>query len=220
MKDYISNELKSYIVAIIMVYFVLSNDIHNLTSTQLGATELLLNLMGSALFSSSIYIFTFVLDSVYGSSLKEKLLFGPSRKPGETIFETILGGNTQLSCEDIINNYWDIYWGMPKGKRECALYQNQQWYNIYKQYKDDEHAKSIASSAKEYRLCRDIFISTINVTAIYLILCCTSQKVHFVYDYICVLVIVAVLSNISARNKAKRLVYNVIIHDIFTRKHN
>lgn len=134
-------------------------------------------------------------------------------EPGQVIFDYIQEekNDMRFSNDDVKTYYGNVYAQMPEDKKERKIYQNQQWYHIYHQHRDVE---MVMTSAKDFRLCRDIFISTINIFIIYIILCMISEMVKVNIYYIVFLTIMIVVSNIATRNKGKRWVYNVIAHDI------
>lgn len=214
MKNYRDNELKSYVIATILMYFITTNGISGiLNKDDISILQFIINLLNVAIISSSIYAFVFVLDSVYGSDLKRTLVFLFTDEPGQTIFDSIKTKKSDIrfSNIDVENYYKDIFAQMPEDKKGRKIYQNQQWYHIYHQYRDIE---MVTTSAKDFRLCRDIFISTINIFLIYITLCIISEIVLFNIYYIGFLIIMIIISNIATRNKGKRWVYNVIAHDI------
>lgn len=214
MKNYRDSELKSYVIAAILMYFIVINGISGILNVEeLSILQFVIELLNVALISSSIYAFVFVLDSVYGSDLKRTLVFLFTDEPGQIIFDTIKKRKSDIrfSNNDVEKYYKDIYAQMPKDRKGKKVYQNQQWYHIYHQYRDVE---MVTTSAKDFRLCRDIFISTINIFIIYIVLCFISEIVEFNKYYIGFLIIMIIISNIATRNKGKRWVYNVIAHDI------
>lgn len=214
MKNYRDAELKSYVIAAILIYFIAINGIGGVfIKEEISILQFVIELSNSAIISSSIYAFVFVLDSVYGSDLKRTLVFLFADEPGQIIFDTIKKrkNDIRFSNTDAEKYYNDIFAKMPEDEEEKKIYQNQQWYHIYHQYRDIE---MVALSAKDFRLCRDIYISTINISVIYIALCIMSEIVEFNMFYIGFLVIMIIISNIAARNKGKRWVYNVIAHDI------
>lgn len=217
MKDYRESELKSYVIATILVYFIAVNGINGILNVEeISILQFIIQLLNAAIISSSIYAFIFVLDSVYGSDLKRKLVFLFTDEPGQIIFDTIreTKGDIRFSTADIEKYYKNIYQQMPEDEKGKRIYQNQEWYHIYHRYRDVEMVKT---SAKDYRLCRDIFISTLNILIIYLALCVMSKIVEFNIYYIGFLVIMIIVSNVATRNKGKRWVYNVIAHDLSER---
>jgi len=214
MKNYRDSELKSYVIAAILIYFITVNGISGLLKQEdISILQLVIELLNIAIISSSIYAFVFVLDSVYGSDLKRKLVFLFTDEPGQIIFEVIKKNKNDIrfSNTDVEKYYENIYSHMPQDKNKKKTYQNQQWYRIYHQYRDIE---MVTTSAKDFRLCRDIFISTINIFIIYFILCIISEIVEFNKYYIGFLITMIIISNIATKNKGKRWVYNVIAHDI------
>ena len=214
MKNYRDNELKSYVIAAILMYFITTNGISGiLNKDDISILQFVIDLLNVAIISSSIYAFVFVLDSVYGSDLKRTLVFLFTDEPGQTIFDSIKKKKSDIrfSNTDVEKYYKDVFAQMPEDKKGRKIYQNQQWYHIYHQYRDIE---MVTTSAKDFRLCRDIFISTINIFLIYITLCIISEIVLFNIYYIGFLIIMIIISNIATRNKGKRWVYNVIAHDI------
>lgn len=214
MKNYRDNELKSYVVAAILMYFITTNGISGiLNKDDISILQFVIDLLNVAIISSSIYAFVFVLDSVYGSDLKRTLVFLFTDEPGQTIFDSIKKKKSDIrfSNTDVEKYYKSIFAQMPEDKKGRKIYQNQQWYHIYHQYRDIE---MVTTSAKDFRLCRDIFIATINIFLIYITLCIISEIILFNIYYIGFLIIMIIISNIATRNKGKRWVYNVIAHDI------
>ncbi|EOS58198.1 hypothetical protein C814_02440 [Anaerotruncus sp. G3(2012)] len=214
MKNYRDKELKGYVIATILIYFIAVNGINSIIDKENpNVLQLIANLLNISIVSSSIYAFVFALDSFYGSDLKRRLVFLLTSEPGQTIFDTIkkVKNDMRFSNADVEKYYENIYSQMPQDKRERSAFQNQQWYHIYHQHRDVE---MITTSAKDFRLCRDIFISSINILIIYVLLCKTSKTVEFNACYIKFLVLMIIISNIATRNKGKKWVYNVIAYDI------
>lgn len=214
MKSYRENELKAYVIATILVYFLVENTFWSvITAESLSTIQLVATLLELAIVSSSIYAFVFVLDSVYSSDLKRRLVFLGTPEPGQVIFDKIESNHNDIrfSNLDAKRCYKGLYDNRPQNEKEKRIYENQQWYLIYHRYKTVE---MVAASAKDFRLCRDIFIATINIFLVYLILCLISDVVSFNRFYVFFLIIMMLVSNIAARNKASKWVYNVIAHDI------
>ena len=61
-------------------------------------------------------------------------------EPGQTIFDAIRKNKSDIrfSITDVEKYYKDVYPQMPQNKKERKLYQNQQWYHIYHQYREIE----------------------------------------------------------------------------------
>lgn len=100
---------------------------------------------------------------------------------------------------------------MPADTEENKLYQNHQWYIIYHKYKNVE---MVTTTSKDYRLCRDIYVATINILIVYMVLSLIFDIVTINKEYIEFLIFMIIGTNLAARNKGKKMVYNVIAHDI------
>lgn len=212
MKSYRDKELKNYIIANVLVYILLNNNVVGTLSVEfVSSLQFFAELLNLAVVSSSIYIFAFVLDSVYSGDFKRKLVYIATPEPGQVIFDKILKNNTRFSTKDAKGCYKEIYKLMPSKKNEIRVYQNQNWYRIYHKYKSVE---MVSVAAKDFRLCRDMFISTLNILIIYIVLCFIADSVSFSWYYLGFLFIMLIISNIAARNKGRKWVYNVIAHDI------
>lgn len=209
MKDYRKNELKYYVIACIVIFIWVhfKNNISELT---------LWNIINPLIISPALYVFTFILDSVYDSDAKFKIIYGRKGKPSRRIFSEIAdsGKLPWFTSDDAKDIYKDIYDGMPQGKA-CSDYQEEKWYGIYFRYRD-KGIKALDTSAADFRLLRDINIATINLIVLYLIYCVLSQDIY--YMYLALLIFAAVITNISARVKGKRWVYNVVSYDINKKK--
>lgn len=107
--------------------------------------------------------------------------------------------------------YKNIYNKLPEEKKKRRLFENQQWYKIYHQYK---YVDMVTVSGEDYRLCRDIYIATINIAIIYVLLCIVSDVVLLNLNFILFLLFMLIATNLAARNKGSKWVYNVIAHDI------
>lgn len=220
MKSYRENELKHYVIAVILMYFVVVNGITTFIKIDdTNTIKFIAEIFEIAIISSSIYAFVFVLDSIYSGELKRKLVFIWMREPGMVIFEKIKKSTKDMrfAKTDVDVYYKNIYDNMPEDKKGKKIYQNQQWYSIYHNYKEVE---MVVTSAKDYRLCRDIYIATINIIMVYLFLCFTSDIVMFNCKYITFLFFLLFCTNIATRNKGKKWVYNVVAYDLTNKKNN
>lgn len=95
---------------------------------------------------------------------------------------------------------------MPADKSEKLKYENAKWYEIYNKHRDKT---MIQVSNRDFLLCRDIFIATVNIFILFLLLVSLGAFIFNVY-FVIYLGIIAILSNVSARHKSERLVRNVI----------
>lgn len=213
MKKYRNNELNSYIIVAILAYFIANGGLNKFAGDESESIiQLIINILNILIVIVSIYTFVCILDSVYSGPMKKKLVFLASPEPGEIIFDYILKRkDRRFSRDDILTCYHDIYEGMPADKEDRRYYQNQQWYRIYHKYKKVD---MVASTGKDFRLCRDIYIATINVLVVYLVLCMITNMISLNVQYILFLIVMMIVSNIAARNKGLKWVYNSLAHDI------
>lgn len=214
-KDYRDNELKNYVIGNILLVLYFSGMFDKIFSQDVNSN---LNIWGtvieSALISSIIYIYVFLLDSMIPGDIKQKIAyFHIGKLPGYTIFTKMKEGekDDRFTQVDVMKKYSQIYTNMPENKKEREKYENAQWY---KMYKDCRNENKILIANRDFLLCRDITIFTMMLLILYFIL--TSLKI-IVFSKIIVIIMVVelIVSNISMRGKARRLAYNVISEDIY-----
>lgn len=212
-KDYRTDELKHYVIANLLILFLIHNKLNFSSNEDVIYFSTIINLLNIAIVISALYVFIFLSDSLFSSDLKFKLLYLGSPKPGEIIFTKLLTktNDMRFSNEFVQQKYHIIYENMPKNKQKNRTYQNQQWYKIYSLNKT---AEMVSISAKEFRLCRDMYISTISLLLIYLISCFGLRILNFRHIYCIYLLIMIFLTNWAARTKGKRWVYNAIAYDL------
>ncbi len=211
-KDYRERELVMYILACILLYICLDGKLFEIEI--IDKFVLLSNLIGSTLMVGVVFVFTFIIDSLLPSKLKDKILsvFGLIKKPGYTIFERIKKKNNddRFSTNKALEKYSDIYENINNSNEKIGNYQNEKWYEIYSKYKD---VTMISVSNRDYLLCRDMFFSTIILGIIYLVAVAIKELV-FDVRYTCFLIIALIITFAATHIKARRLVYNVIAHDL------
>ena len=211
-KDYKdkNKEVSMYIIGIILLYIYITNSYminsnHIITINKLTTTTL---------FSSILYLFVYLSDSIVSSYFKDKVvyLFGVIRKPGECIFS-----NIKQNCKDdrILKSnaekeYYHIYNCMPKEKQERKKYENAHWYSIYLKYRGE---KMIQISHRDYLMSRDFVFITISILVIYIIFIIMGFISHNLIFSI-LLVGLIIINIISANIKAKRFTYNAIAIDL------
>lgn len=205
MKSYRENELKFYVISCIFVFLW----IHFQDNAKVLNLWIVLNPL---IISPVFYIFTFLLDSVYSSDIKFKIVFWNRGMPSRYVFDEIAskGYLPWFTKEEAKKAYEKIYDSMPN-TQERYSYQAREWYKIYNKYQD-KGIKPLEVNAIEYRMFRDINIATINLTVLYLLYYLLYQRIY--WEYIIFLLLASILTNISARNKGKRWIYNVIAYDI------
>ncbi len=215
LKDYRNNELKNYVIGNILLLLFLSGSFSNLAELELDNVLALCEIiLQSALLSSIIYIYTFIMDSIISGYYKQKIAYlFVGKMPGYTIFEDMKRkiNDDRFTKEDILKKYKEIYEKMPKDKKERGAFQNAKWYKIYQKYKDES---KIFTANKDFLLCRDINLITVWLIFIYLICSVWFGIITFSLSNIVLLLIELILTNVAMRGKAKRLAYNVISEDI------
>jgi hypothetical protein len=216
LKDYREKELKYYAMANILILLLLLGDIQfQVDVTTVNVFTTVINVFEMAFISGTIFVFTFLSDSLFPSTLKEKLVL--YRVPGETVFSKIKEKNTdkRFTCDQAKEIYKSVYDNLPKDKKEQYIYENSEWYKIYNKHRD---VMMIKISNRDFLLCRDIYFTTIITIVLYLVLVFIFKVIIFDCKYIGYLACMFLISNVGTRNRAKRFVYNVISYDITSRK--
>lgn len=169
MKDYREKELKMYILACVLLLICLTKGY----SLQMETGEKIVAIsavIDTTLASSCIYMFIYISDALFSSEIKDKIvsLFGLIKKPAYTVFTDIEKDDVddRFLKTEVIKRYKDIYTNMPEDKKQVYLYQNSKWYKIYSRNRD---VPMIYSSNRDYLLCRDMFISTISLSVLYIL---------------------------------------------------
>lgn len=213
-KDYRDRELPLFVIANVLVFLI----VHNLVSIAAddipGSTKVLSEVFSSAIFSAVAYGFILMIECLFTSGLKEKLvyLFGIFSLPGCTIFSDIQKKNrdNRFSYQKLLERYPAIYKGLPTEEKIRKGYENEHWYAIYAKHRD---VQMVRVSQRDSLLCRDVFISVLAMIGMYIVTC-LSKLVSFNFQYFLFLVLMAVITNIGANRKAARFAYNVIAYDL------
>jgi hypothetical protein len=216
LKDYREKELKYYAMANILILLLLLGNLQFQGDVAtINVFNAIINGLEMAFISGTIFVFTFLSDSLFSSVIKEKLVF--YHAPGETIFSKIKENNTdkRFTWDQVKEIYKSVYDNLPENKKEQYIYENSEWYKIYNKHRD---VMMINISNRDFLLCRDIYFTTIITIILYLVLVFIFKVIIFDCKYICYLVCMLLISNVGTRNKAKRFVYNVISYDITSRK--
>jgi hypothetical protein len=216
LKDYRNKELRYYLIANIAVLLLLL-DFFQIPQLDNGVqmTVLIYNFFRITVLSSTIFVLSFVADSLFSSELKNLLIIG--RSPGEKIFSKIRKGKFEkrFSKDDALKIYSSIYESLPQKKKKRYAYENDKWYKIYNKHRE---ISMIQVSHRDFLLCRDIYFSTIICIVIYLVLTIVFQTIAFDWRYIGYLTVMLIISNIGTRNRGMRFVSNVIAYDITNQK--
>lgn len=209
-KDYKDKEINMYILGIVFLYVYISNSFRIDNDKIMYINQLI----GTALSSGIIYLFTYLSDAIVSSYFKDKIiyLFGIISKPGGCVFSNIQKNckDDRISKEKANKIYKDIYANMPKDANERKKYENSKWYDIYSKHREE---KMIQISNREYLMTRDFVFLTISMLSIYEILSIFKLTI-WDCKFVILLVMLICTNLISTNIKAKRFVYNVIALDL------
>lgn len=137
--------------------------------------------------------------------------------PGETVFLDLSKtcSDIRFTSKDFEKKYQAIIDEVRDANTHNVninLFQNKKWYNIYSEHRSE---KMILISNREFLLCRDMYIITIVSLIIYCVFSLLLRHEGlFLIEYLVYLISMSVITNLSSRQKAKRLVYNVIAVDL------
>ncbi len=216
MKNYRDKELKYLMILLILLFLVYCTPIKNLSFTAIELSETLTTAFSGIVISSVLSLTTFLLDCLISTNLKNKtvgLFF--IHKAGETIFTRI----NNLSVKDdrflifeAKTQYKEIICNIPKNDKERYEYENSNWYKIYRKYQDKGQ---VLQSQKDYLTCRDLFIETILFLVLYFLsLIFYRELVVFSFEYLSIVIVISVLTNVSTHVKMNRFVNTVIALDV------
>ena len=210
-KDYRNKELIAYIIANVIFIIFLSNSIS--INDALKYSESIIKIGSSLLFSSIVSVFAYFSDSILRGDIKDKVVDLWRRRPGEVVFSEIKlkSKDVRFTREQAIEKYKDIYDAFPTEKKEKYRYENSNWYKIYHKYRK---AEKVYNSNRDYLLCRDMHIVTYVITILYTVISLFTDFTNLTIACIVFEIALLILTNIMAREKAKRFVYNVIAYDL------
>jgi hypothetical protein len=119
LKNYRQKELSYYVIANITLLLLLLDFFHiSQPENNIQGIELISNFLNLAILSSAIFVFTFIIDSLFGATLKTRLVARHS--PGEKIFSEIIQKNPdkRFTRDTALKVYSEIYNSMPQDKKE------------------------------------------------------------------------------------------------------
>lgn len=213
MNDYRDKEFKYYIIAIILVYIVMIDGIGTFVNGvgNDNTVAFIKDIVDLSIISSSIYAMAIVLNMVYSNELKMKLIYFHEELPAQHVFSDIK--NEKI---DFLNKkeYEEIITALPEEANERKKYESEKWLKIYNKYRTDER---VSETAKDFRMCRDIHIATINILIVYLVLCITTKKVIFSWKYVIFLLIMFIATKIAAHQRGTKWVRNALKCDVLQR---
>lgn len=216
MKDYREKELKYLMIILVLLFVVLCTPIKELNITDIELHKSLTTIFSSIVISSILSLATFICDCLLSTNLKTKMvgfIFIP--KAGETIFTRINSGSVKddrfLNSEAKMK-YKEIISNLPKDKKDRCKYENSNWYKIYQRYQEKGQ---VSQSQKDYLTCRDLFIETILFLVLYFLsLIFYNEFVVFSSKYLLIIILIAMVTNVSTHVKMHRFVNTVIALDI------
>ena len=210
LKDYRDKELKWFLLANILL-MIISSGILVFGETADSWMKGLSSALNVTVFSSAIYILTFIFDSVVPSHVKVFLVFLWRKQPSATIFTDMQRkfSENRFTFDDAEKKYANLYETL-KGKSR-KYDQTALWYEIYNRNRGNT---IVFGSNRDYLLLRDMHAQTIMLIIVYISLSHITGIIAFSKEYILYLTLMTILLNISARVQGKRLMYNVLSVDI------
>jgi len=218
LKDYREKELKTFVIAnILVILYLIGTITFDGIIEKDSYIQLLIMVINSGLFSSIIYAMVTVCDCMISNYLKRFIIFWWTPIPGETIFTDIKINtkDNRFTTSEVSEVYKEIYNNMPKDKRDCFKYQNSKWYSLLSKY---ESESKVQVAHRDYLMCRDMATSTILMLIVYLMLSLIFNLIIFNSKAIIYLLVVYLICVIAARTKSKRFVKTVIACDIHSSK--
>ena len=219
LKSYREIELRYYVIGNILLMTLLTGLFPTINTPDISSNVKLVNeLLTTAIISSIIYVYIFLMDSLVPPKFRQYAVFFPNGKmPGATVFTKIKNKtvDVRFTPEDAKKRYAKEYAELDiiSDTKLQQAKENSLWYRIYIHHENDEKIRRIQHDSL---LCRDLFIATIwlglIVIALYLL-------GIFPINKKCIIVVGTelVLTNIAARVKAKRFVYTVIAQDVHSK---
>ena len=213
LKGYRENEIKWYILAYLLLVIAVCYP-SSVQGLDLDIVAKIEKLLVSSALSGSICTLAFVFDSVFTTKMKDALVYlGFTKIPGSKVFSRISTGklnDIRIRNLDAKTFYAPVIVDLPDGRKDRSQYENTKWYGIYSKHKDDPR---VQSGHRDSLLCRDLYI----VTVILAVLTLTAAMVHLlpfkgiIFGY---LFIMLIITNLAARNKARRFVDTAIAVDM------
>ncbi|WP_303804695.1 hypothetical protein [Ruminococcus flavefaciens] len=237
MKEYRKEELRNYVIGNVLFIITLSGIFDSVFDNNINdITDIIHLLFESALLSSIIYIYIYIVDSMIPYFIKEKIALFPINKPGSVVFKSIVKkkkgyNDDRFTIDEVKDKYKDILKEVEKTekainkeynqkkkndlKRDIKKYQNSKWFSIYIKHKDDN---AVFTTQKDFLLNRDMNVITLSIAAIYLIICLFSDTIIFKWSVIILLIAEYIATSIAAKLKAIRFVLTVVSRDIHVDK--
>lgn len=96
----------------------------NITSEVSSTAEIVNKVLGISVFSGIIYVFVFILDSIFDSTTKKYIVNLKFKLPGQVVFSNLKNKkykDIRFTLEDVENKYKDIYDNMPNEKKKSVI---------------------------------------------------------------------------------------------------
>ena len=217
-KDYREKELKTFVIANILVILCLNGLItFNGLLEENNYMQLIITIINSGLFASIIYAMVTVCDCMISSELKRYIVFWWCPMPGETVFSDIKfnARDGRFTSAEAIASYEDIYNHLPSERRACRKYENSKWHVLLRQH---ESETKVLIAHRDYLMCRDMATITVLMTLVYTILSSVMKLINFDKKSVIYLMVIYWVCMIAARVKSKRFVKTVIACDLHPQK--
>ena len=213
-KDYRSNELKYFVIANIIALLYLGKVINvQLVANDGTYSNLIVTVINSALFSSTIYILVLILDALVPTKIKNVIVYWFFPLPGQVVFSNWKrkGQDERISQKNFLKYYEKIYENMPS-KEKLRQYENVEWYKLYIKY---EKENKVFSSHRDYLMLRDMTVSTVVMLILYIVMGTIGEIIPVCRNGVSYLVVMYIITNIATHSRGKRFVNNVFACDIY-----
>lgn len=210
LKDYRHQELKWFLLANVLLMLITSNVFTLQWATAQTMVESIGKVLNITVFSTTIYVYTFIFDSLIPSNLKSFLVYFCEKKPSATIFTEVAkkSRDDRFTPERAKQKYESIY---QKILDNPGCDETPFWYEIYNRHRDNP---IVFGSNRDYLLLRDLNSQTLTLFLIYFVVVRIFGTISFSQEYVLYLVIMVVALNIGARVQGKRMVYTVLSVDL------
>lgn len=218
MKDYRDKELKNLMFLLFFLFLIWCTPALDVIPTSNDQNEYasLSSMLESAIISAVLSCATTLCDCIISSELKDKLVglfFIP--RAGETVFSRISSGrltDIRFRTLDAAFLYKNIIHSLPPKKKARHIYENSNWYRIYRKYQDKGQ---VSQSHRDYLMCRDLYTQTLSFGFMYLLsLWVFPTAVVYSPRFVVLLCTLAIAFNICTHLKMNRFVNTVIAVDV------
>lgn len=219
-KDYRENELRNYVIANLLIIVIFTDTLNHVFLSDEDLTNSIIKTISFTFLASIIYIFVFILDGLIPSLYKDRLIYlHQEQLPGFSIFTDIRKNkinDIRFSKEKILETHNNIYHELDSLQPELEKkFENEKWYELYIQNKESE---MIITSQRDYLLTRDMYVSTISITILYVFFSKIVNLVDFNWSVFFYFLVMIFATNIVTRVKVKKFALNVIALSAYKKK--